>query len=104
MPSRIDRDDDVDMSWVEARRLIISNLRNVDTRLGQLSEKIEQMQEKARERDRVFEARVETRIGDLNTRMAMMELRAKMWGGAIGFIGGGVASALADIVIGKLAR
>lgn len=76
----------------------------MDEAIRSLSDKIETMQEKGRDRASLFEAQVTSKISDLHTRMAMMEVRAKMWGGVIGFLGGGAASAILDVLIGKLTK
>lgn len=93
-----------DGSWVESRKLIISQLRSMDDSIRMLGDRIERMQEKGRERDSLFEAQITTKVAELHTRMAMMEVKAKIWGGAIGLIGGSIGTALAHIVAGGLTK
>lgn len=99
----IDRDEG-EMSWVESRRLIISQLRSMDEAIRSLADRIEQQNEKGRDRISVFESHVQTGLSDLNVRIAMLEVRAKIWGGMIGFLGGAIASGVIDIVIGKVVK
>ena len=99
-----DRDDVGEMSWNESRRLIISQLRSMDEAIRVLADKIEQQNEKGRDRIGMFEAQVQAGLSDMKVRIAMLEVRAKIWGGMIGFLGGAVASGVIDILIGKVVK
>jgi hypothetical protein len=91
-------------SWLESRRLIISQLAMMDGSIRDLSTRIDKFNEVARERAVDAAREAQTGIADLNLRVAMLELRAKLWGGVIGLLSGGVATAIVQLVTKSLAR
>ena len=97
-------DSEATASWNESRRLIISELRRVDDSLKGLETKIDQLNDKSRDRIGMVEAQVGAQLSDMKVRVAMLEVRAKIWGGMVGFFGGAVASGVVDILVGKIAK
>src|SRR4051812_12406041 len=81
-------DDNEIASWVESRRLIISQLRDMSSAIRGLSEKIEMQNEKGRDRISTIENQMQTSVSDIKVRISMLEVRAKIWGGMVGLIGG----------------
>src|SRR5690348_14332211 len=71
-------------SWLESRRLIISQLAAMDASIRDLSSKIDKFNDMSRERTIEMSKEAQAGIADLNLRVAMLELRAKLWGGLIG--------------------
>jgi hypothetical protein len=91
-------------SWLESRRLIIAQLAATDTSIRELSTKIDRFNETAREKAIAVAKEATEGIQDLNLRVAMLELRAKLWGGVIGMISGGVATVIVDMVTREMHR
>ncbi len=85
-------------SWLESRRLIISQLGAMDGSIRDLGSKIDKFNDSAREKAIEVAKEAQAGISDLNLRVAMLELRAKLWGGLIGLMGGGVATAVVQLV------
>ena len=91
-------------SWLESRRLIIAQLASMDSSIRELSGRIDKLSETSRERTIELSAEAQTRTADLNLRVAMLELRAKLWGGVIGLMAGGVATAVVQLITRSLER
>jgi hypothetical protein len=91
-------------SWLESRRLIIAQLAAMDTSIRELGGKIDRFNDSAREKAIEVAKEAQAGISDLNLRVAMLELRAKLWGGLIGLLGGGVATVIVDLVSRELHR
>jgi hypothetical protein len=85
-------------SWLESRRLIISQLAAMDSSIRDLSSKIDRFNEASRERAIEMSKEAQAGISDLNLRVAMLELRAKLWGGFIGLVSGGVATIVVQLI------
>jgi len=85
-------------SWLESRRLIISQLSSMDGSIKELSTKIDRFNEAAREKAIDVAKEAQTGITELNLRVAMLEMKAKMWGAAIGLVAGGVGTIAIDII------
>jgi hypothetical protein len=85
-------------SWLESRRLIISQLATLETSIRDLGSKIDKFNESAREKAIEAAKEAQSGISDLNLRVAMLELRAKLWGGIIGLAGGGVATVVVQLI------
>src|SRR5665213_3387078 len=85
-------------SWLESRRLIIAQLAAMDYSIRDLGIKIDRFNDSAREKAIEVAKEAQTGISDLNLRVAMLELRAKLWGGMIGLISGSVATVVIDLV------
>jgi hypothetical protein len=85
-------------SWFESRRLIISQLAAMDLSIRDLSARIDHYSEASRERALQMSKEAQTAIADLNLRIAMLELRAKLWGGVIGLLAGGLSTGLVQLV------
>jgi hypothetical protein len=91
-------------SWLESRRLIISQLATLEVSIRDLGSKIDKFNDTAREK--AIEVAKDAQLGfsDLNLRVAMLELRAKLWGGVIGLAGGGVATVVVQLVMHSFQR
>ena len=91
-------------SWLESRRLIISQLATLEVSILDLGSKIDKFNDTAREK--AIEVAKDAQLGfsDLNLRVAMLELRAKLWGGVIGLAGGGVATGVVQLVMHSFQR
>ena len=85
-------------SWLESRRLIIAQLAAMDSSIRDLSSRIDRFNEASRERTVEMSKEAQLGISDLNLRVAMLELRAKLWGGVIGLVSGGVATVVVQLV------
>jgi hypothetical protein len=85
-------------SWLESRRLIISQLTAMDASIRELGVRIDKYNETARERAVEFSKEAQIGISDLNLRVAMLELRAKLWGAALGMISGAIATGVFQLI------
>lgn len=86
-------------SWLESRRLIISQLATLEVSIRDLGTKIDKFNDVAREKAIEVAKEAQSGITDLNLRVAMLELRAKLWGGVIGLAGGGVATVVVQLLM-----
>ena len=91
-------DTDEPASWLESRRLIISQLSTMDASLRELSGKIEKFNDTAREKAVGVAREAQQGITELNLRVAMLEMKTKMWGAAIGLVAGGIGTIAIDII------
>ena len=98
------QDTDEYSSWLESRRLIISQLATMEAAIRDLSSKIDKFNDLAREKAIEVAKEAQAGISDLNLRVAMLELRAKLWGGIIGLAGGGVATVIVQLVTRTFGR
>jgi hypothetical protein len=89
-------------SWLESRRLIIAQLAAMEAAIRDLAGKIDKFNDSAREKAIEVAKDAQTGISDLNMRVAMLEMRAKLWGGVIGLAGGGVATIIVQLVTRQL--
>lgn len=92
---------DDDSTWLESRRLIITQLKSMDDAIRTLTEKIERQSDVARERIVVVATDTQKDLADLRVRIAMLEVSAKIWGGAIGLVGGSLGTLILDVLLGK---
>lgn len=98
------QDTDEYTSWLESRRLIISQLATMEAAIRELGAKIDKFNELAREKAVAVAKEAQSGISDLNLRVAMLELRAKLWGGIIGLAAGGVGTIIVQLVLHSLQR
>jgi hypothetical protein len=91
-------------SWLESRRLIISQLATLEASIRDLGSKIDKFNDSAREKAVEVAKEAQLGITDLNLRVAMLELRAKLWGGVIGLAGGGVATVVVQLLMHTIQR
>jgi hypothetical protein len=91
-------------SWLESRRLIISQLATLEASIRDLGTKIERFNDSAREKAIEVAKEAQLGIADLNLRVAMLELRAKLWGGVIGLAGGGVATVVVQLLMHSMGK
>jgi len=91
-------------SWNESRRLIISQLRDMDASIRELSARIDKYNDSARERASEVAKEAQAGIIELNLRVAMLEMRAKMWGAFVGLVGGSAGTLLIELVRRALLR
>jgi hypothetical protein len=85
-------------SWIESRRLIISQLAVMESSIRDLSLKIDRYGDSTRERNIEMAKEAQMGLADLNLRVAMLELRAKLWGAMLGLFGGGVATEIIQLI------
>jgi hypothetical protein len=91
-------------SWLESRRLIISQLTTMEAAIRDLGGKIDRFNDTAREKAIEVAKESQTGIAELNLRVAMLELRAKLWGGIIGLASGGVGTVVVQLIMRELQR
>jgi hypothetical protein len=91
-------------SWLESRRLIISQLATMESAIRDLGGKIDKFNDVAREKAIEVAKDSQNGISDLNLRVAMLELRAKLWGGIIGLAAGGIGTVVAQLAMHSLER
>jgi len=82
----------------ESRWLIISQLRDLDGSIRELSARIDKYSETAREKASEVAKEAQAGIIELNLRVAMLELRAKMWGAFVGLVAGSAGTLLVEVV------
>ncbi|MGA3001284.1 MAG: hypothetical protein ABSE20_06145 [Acetobacteraceae bacterium] len=98
------RDADEFSSWIESRRLIISQLATMEAAIRDLGSKIDKFNDSAREKAIEVAKEAQSGISELNLRVAMLELRAKLWGGVIGLAAGGVGTVVVQLIMRALQR
>jgi hypothetical protein len=98
------QDADEYSSWLESRRLIISQLATMEAAIRDLGSKIDRFNDSAREKAIEVAKDSQTGLSELNLRVAMLELRAKLWGGLIGLAAGGVGTDVVQLVMRALPR
>jgi len=86
-------------SWVESRRLIISQLAAMDSSIRDLSNRVDRFNDAARERSIEMSEKAAGAVNGLNIRVSMLELRAKLWGGAVGAIVSIVVTIVAQLML-----
>jgi hypothetical protein len=91
-------------SWIESRRLIISQLTTMESAIRDLGAKIDKFNDSAREKAIELAKDSQTGIAELNLRVAMLELRAKLWGGIIGLASGGVGTIVVQLILRSFQR
>jgi hypothetical protein len=91
-------------SWLESRRLIISQLAALEVSIRDLGTRIDRFNDAARETAIEVAKESQSGIVELKLRVAMLELRAKLWGGVIGLAGGGVATVIVQLVMHQVVR
>jgi len=91
-------------SWLESRRLIISQLATMESAIRDLASKIDKFNESAREKAIEVAKEAQSGISELNLRVAMLELRAKLWGGFIGLGAGGVGTVIVQLMLRAFQR
>lgn len=85
-------------SWLESRRLIISQLNSMDGSIKDLSIRIDRFNDTAREKAVDVAKEAQQGITELNLRVAMLEMKAKMWGAGIGLVAGGIGTVAIEII------
>jgi hypothetical protein len=95
-------DSDDHASWLESRRLIISQLTSMDASIRELSLRIDRYSEMSRERTAELAKAAQAETADLRLRVAMLELRAKLWGATLGLLGGASATGAVQLLLGAL--
>lgn len=87
------------VNWLESRRLIIAKLSTLDAAIGALDAKIDRCNEVARERTAEMFNDTQKGIVALKSRAAVRELQGIMWSVAIGFMTGGLASVIVNLLM-----
>jgi hypothetical protein len=85
-------------SWLESRRLVIAQLAAMESAIRDLGGKIDKFNDSAREKAIAVAKEAQGGITELNLRVAMLEMRAKIWGGVVGLVGGAVATVIVQLV------
>jgi hypothetical protein len=91
-------------SWLESRRLIISQLTTMESAIRDLASKIDKFNDAARETAVAVAKESQSGLSELNLRVAMLELRAKLWGGLIGLAAGGIGTVVVQLVMRSFER
>jgi len=86
------------LSWLESRRLIISQLTAMEVSVRELGNRIDRYNEVSREKTIELASQAEAGIADLKMRVAARELLAQLWSGAIGLVAGGVAAVVVQLL------
>ena len=84
--------------WVENRKLIVSQLSVMDKSINDLGGKIETFHEANRSRTTDIEKDLRASLTEMTVRIAMLEVRAKIWGGIIGLATGSGAALVIDLI------
>ncbi len=71
----------------------------MEAAIRDLSSKIDKFNDSAREKAIEVAKEAQAGISDLNLQVAMLELRAKLWGGLVGLAGGGVATVVVQLLM-----
>jgi hypothetical protein len=91
-------------SWLESRRLIISQLTVMDISIRELSERIDSYTEVSRERTLEVASQAESGITALKMRMAARELLGLLSSVGIGLISGGIAATVIELLALRIGR
>lgn len=86
-------------SWLESRRLIISQLTALDASIKDLAIRIDKYNETARDRAAEYSKEANVGISELRLRVTMLEMRAKLWSCGIGLVSGGLATGLINMFL-----
>jgi hypothetical protein len=89
-------------SWLESRRLIIAQLAAMDGSIRELGARIDRYNDIARDRAAQLAKDAQDGLTDLRMRVAMLELRAKLWGGLLGVMGGAFATGMTQLIIASM--
>ena len=90
------------ISWLESRRLIISQLTAMDISIRELGDRIDSYTEVSRERTLEVASQAEAGITALKIRVATRELMGLLSSGGIGLVAGGVAAAIVQLLALRL--
>jgi hypothetical protein len=84
-------------SWLESRRLIISQLSAMEASIRDLGVRIDKYNDTSRERANELSREAQDGMSDLRLRVAMLELRAKLWGAGLGVLSGASATGVTQL-------
>jgi len=90
------------ISWLESRRLIISQLTAMDISIRELGDRIDSYTEVSRERTLEVASQAEAGITALRIRVATRDLMGLLSSGGIGLVAGGVAAAIVQLLALRL--
>lgn len=85
-------------SWLESRRLIISQLSRMDNSVRELGVKVDRFNDTARERTEEMSREAQRAINDLNVRLSVLDMRVKMWAAGIGFGSAGLVELMSKLI------
>lgn len=90
-------------SWAERenQRVTALKLEELTNAIEKLSDKIELMNEKSRDRSSLFETKINTELTNVNVKIAMMEVKMKIWAGVFGVASSAISTALIELLFGK---
>ena len=92
------------ISWLESRRLIISQLTANEVSIHELGVRLDAYTEVSREKTLEIANRAEAALMDLKIWVAARGLLTLLSSGAIGLVTGGVAAAVVDLIMHELVR
>ena len=90
------------ISWLESRRLIISQLTSMDISIRELGDRIDSYTEVSRERTLEVASQAEAGITALKIRVATRDLMGLLSSGGIGLVAGSVAAAVVQLLALRL--
>jgi hypothetical protein len=99
-----DHDRDELNSWLESRRLIIAQLRQLDSSIKELGHKIEESTKDGRARTDELAKEQTKQISDLTVRTAMIEVRVKLAAAIIAAVSATVATRGVELVSKLITR
>ena len=86
-------------SWLESRRLIVSQLTVTEAAIRDLGARIDGYNEVSREKTLEIANHADAGIAELRMHVAARELLAQVWSGAIGLLTGGAATAIVQLLM-----
>lgn len=86
-------------SWSESRRLVVSQMEQMDRSLRDLSAKVDNFGSYSREKIDEVNRQSAKEIGELKTRLALVEYSSRIWSAAIAIISSAVCTGVIQIVI-----
>ena len=89
-------------SWLESRRLMISQFTAMDISIRELGDRIDRYTEVSRERTLEVASQAEAGITALRIRVATRDLMGLLSSGGIGLVAGGVAAAIVQLLALRL--
>jgi hypothetical protein len=92
------------ITWLESRRLIISQLTAMEVSIRELGLRIDRYNEVSREKTREIANQAVAGLADLKARVAAREMLSLLWSGAIGLVAGGFAAAIAQLLTDRFAQ
>ena len=86
-------------SWNENRRLIVAKLEQTDRSLRELSAKVDTFGSYSRERIDAVNQQFAKDLGEVRTRLTLVEYSSRIWSAAIAIISSAVMAGIVQIVL-----